>query len=52
MIIWRDQLVNIINTRVPLNFQNFISYSVRIICDYANSHTSENENDAITQREV
>ena len=42
MMIWCDQLVSIINVRVLLKFQNFISYSVGIITDYVNFHTFEN----------
>ena len=42
MIICCDQPLSIINTRVLLYFQIFISYSVGIISDYVNFHTFEN----------
>ena len=42
MVIWSDQPVSIINVRVLLNFQIFISYSVRVISDYVNFKISEN----------
>ena len=36
MVMWHGQLVSIINVRILLKFQNFISYYVRIITDYVN----------------
>ena len=53
MIRWRDQLVSIINVRVLLNFQIFISYRVRIMSNNMKFHITEKyDNDVITQQEV
>ena len=35
-----------------IKLTDFISYSVRIICEYVSFRTIENDNDVITQREI